>query len=117
MEANKNPDTKIVPPAEQAKPVLHPGDVTFRSLERKENVFVITFGWADMLGGIHEHTFNRGDIFADFNSVIKVFTDGGLPIDPEKIPEFKTRLCQLSTVLIKQPEQAAPAADAQKLSK
>ena len=93
-------------PPEQLKAKLNPGDVSFRGFERKDNAFTVTFAWCDMIGGLHEHTFARGDIFADFNKVLKVFTDGGLPIDLTKAQEFHTRLCQLSTVMV---QDKAPA--------
>lgn len=106
MAATQLQDVRVNPPEEQLKKTLNPGDVSFRHLERKDGQFVVTFAWGDMLGGTHEHTFNRGDIFADFNKVMQVFTDGGLPIDPEKIPEFQKMLCKLSTVLMQQQEGA-----------
>ena len=90
---------------------MNPGDVSFLGFERKDNVFTVTFAWIDMIGGHHEHTFARGDIFADFNKVLKVFTDGGLPIDPAKADDFHMRLCQLSTVMV---QEQAPAAKAGK---
>ena len=70
----------------------------------------ITFSPLLLIGGHHEHTFARGDIFADFNKVLKVFTDGGLPIDPAKADDFHMRLCQLSTVMV---QEQAPAAKAE----
>lgn len=108
----KNQDTTVVAPAETAKVALNPGDVSFRALHRRDNQFYVKFAWCDMFGGQHEHEFARGDIFADFDSVIRVFTNGGLPIDPAKINEFHTRLCQLSTVLVKKEE--APATQEKK---
>ena len=89
-------------PPEQQNRTLNPGDVSFLGFERKDNVFYVTFAWCDMLGGRHEHTFLRGDIFANFHTVLKVFTDGGLPIDTHKLDDFHTRLCQLSTVLVQE---------------
>lgn len=95
-------NVKAVVPEAQRKTQLKPGDVSFRGFERKDNLFTVTFVWCDMIGGMHEHTFNRGDIFADFNKVLRIFTDGGLPVDLSKLNEFKERLCQLSTVMVQQ---------------
>lgn len=102
-------NVKASVPPEQLKAKMNPGDVSFLGFERKDNVFTVTFAWIDMIGGHHEHTFARGDIFADFNKVLKVFTDGGLPIDPAKADDFHMRLCQLSTVMV---QEQAPAAKA-----
>lgn len=85
-------NVKASVPPEQLKAKMNPGDVSFLGFERKDNVFTVTFAWIDMIGGHHEHTFARGDIFADFNKVLKVFTDGGLPIDPAKADDFHMRL-------------------------
>ena len=68
-------NVKASVPPEQLKAKMNPGDVSFLGFERKDNVFTVTFAWIDMIGGHHEHTFARGDIFADFNKVLKVFTD------------------------------------------
>lgn len=95
-----NQDARILPPEGQKKVTLNPGDVSFRALERKNNIFYVTFAWCDMLGGAHEYAFERGDLFSDFNKVIKVFADGGLPIDPENFADFQKKLCHLSTVLM-----------------
>lgn len=103
-------NVKASVPPEQLKAKMNPGDVSFLGFERKDNVFTVTFAWIDMIGGHHEHTFARGDIFADFNKVLKVFTDGGLPIDPAKADDFHMRLCQLSTVMV---QEQAPAAKAE----
>ena len=103
-------NVKASVPPEQLKAKMNPGDVSFLGFERKDNVFTVTFAWIDMIGGHHEHTFARGDIFADFNKVLKVFTDGGLPIDPAKADDFHMRLCQLSTAMV---QEQAPAAKAE----
>ena len=108
---------KAVIPAEQQKAELKPGDVAFRGFERKDNVFYVTFVWCDMIGGLHEHTFNRGDVFADFQKVLRIFTDGGLPIDPAKGAEFHQRLCQLSTVMIQEEAEHAEPEAAPKAAK
>ncbi|WP_443894773.1 hypothetical protein [Parasutterella excrementihominis] len=97
-------NVKASVPPEQLKAKMNPGDVSFLGFERKDNVFTVTFACH------HEHTFARGDIFADFNKVLKVFTDGGLPIDPAKADDFHMRLCQLSTVMV---QEQAPAAKAE----
>lgn len=102
-------NVKVGVPPEQLNAKMNLGDVSLRGIERKDNVFTVTFAWVDMIGGHHEHVFQRGDIFADFNKVLKVFTDGGLPIDPAKVDDFRLRLCQLSTVLLQ--DQPAPAAE------
>lgn len=108
---------KATVPVEQQKAELKPGDVSFVGFERKDDIFTVTFRWCDMIGGAHEHTFDRGDVFADFNKVLKVFADGGLPIDLTKVNEFQTRLCQFSTVMVKQEEKPAAKAPAAKKAK
>ena len=90
-------NVKASVPPEQLKAKMNPGDVSFLGFERKDNVFTVTFAWIDMIGGHHEHTFARGDIFADFNKVLKVFTDGGLPIDPAKADDFHMRQAHTGT--------------------
>lgn len=107
-------NVKATVPPEQLKVKMNPGDVTFRGFERKDNIFTVTFAWVDMIGGMHEHTFARGDVFADFNKVLKIFTDGGLPIDPAKVPDFQARLCQLSTVMV---QEEAPKQEEKKEEK
>ena len=89
-------NVKASVPPEQLKAKMNPGDVSFLGFERKDNVFTVTFAWIDMI--------------ADFNKVLKVFTDGGLPIDPAKADDFHMRLCQLSTVMV---QEQAPAAKAE----
>lgn len=104
---DKLPNLTVTVPEEQKNAPLNPGDVSLRGLERKDEKFTVTFAWCDMLGGLHEETFNRGDLFADFDKVYHAFTEGGLPIDPAKISDFHVRLCQLATVMVHHEEGAA----------
>ncbi len=99
---------KINVPEELKKQPLKPGDVSLRGIERLESgVYTVTFAWCDMLGETREQTFERGDIYTNFDKVLKIMTDNGLPFDPSKKAEFHSRLCQLSTVMVRKGEPAA----------
>lgn len=115
--ASQTGDLKALVPENLREAKLKPGDVSLVGFERKDDVFTVTFRWCDMIGGEHEHAFDRGDIFADFNKVLKILTDGGLPVDLTKTSEFQSRLCQLSTVMLKQEEKPAAKAPAAKKAK
>ncbi len=107
LEAN----FKVEVPAEQKNRVLKPGDVSLRTIEKVDGVFQVTFAWCDMVGVMHEKAFNRGDIFTNFDAVLKVFTETGLPFNLENKKEFHERLCQLSTFLVR---EQAPAKEEKK---
>ena len=90
-------NVKASVPPEQLKAKMNPGDVSFLGFERKDNVFTVTFAWIDMIGGHHEHTFARGDIFADFNKVLKVFTTA---VCPSTRPKPTTSICVFASSLL-----------------
>ncbi len=99
---------KINVPENLKNQPLKPGDVSLRGIERVESgVYMVTFAWCDMLGTTHEQAFERGDIYTNFDKVLKIMTDNGLPFDPSKKAEFHSRLCQLSTVLVRKEEPVA----------
>ncbi len=99
---------KINVPEELKSQPLKPGDVSLRGIERTESgVYMVTFAWCDMLGVTHEKAFERGDIYTNFDKVRKIMTDNGLPFDPSKKADFHSRLCQLSTVMVKKEEPVA----------
>ncbi len=95
-----------VPPEVKNKP-MQPGEVALRSIERVNGIFMVNFAWCDMLGQVHEKSFERGDIYTNFPKVLKAMTDYGLPFDPTKTEEFHQNLCKLSTFAVRpnnQPE-------------
>ncbi len=103
MAENNDKYINIRTPKEVTERPLKPGTITLRSIERVNGVFMVTFAWCDMLGVTHEKAFPRGDLFVNFDSVVKVLTDTGLPFDISKKDECQQKLCNMATVAIKQP--------------
>ena len=109
---------KVEVPEEQKNRAVKPGDVSLSTIERVNGVFQVTFAWCDMVGVVHEKAFNRGDIFTNFDSVLKTFTETGLPFNMNAKKEFHEKLCQLATFLVKteapapqEKKSEAPAAE------
>ena len=92
---------KVEVPEEQKNRALKPGDVSLRTIERVNGVFQVTFAWCDMVGVVHEKAFNRGDIFTNFDSVLKTFTETGLPFNMNAKKEFHEKLCQQKLRLLR----------------